>query len=318
MTEHYHVAVIGGGMAGVSVAAELASNASVVLLEREAHLGFHSTGRSAAVYSGIYGDEIVRAITHRSREFLETPPPGFCDYALLTRREVYKLIATRRQTTLLRRYYADSDVAERTTWLSSGQARLLCPLLKAESVAAALLERDACDIDVNGLLQGYLRTFRARGGIIATGAAVTRLERKPQRWEIDAGGVRVSADVVVNAAGAWADDIGRMAGATTIGLTPLRRTAILVAPPAGQEVEAWPMVVDVEERFYFKPDAGLLLLCPADEEPVEPRGRLPRGMGYRRRGGSHTGGYQPASELDQAELGGRAKLCCRSPPGGGL
>ena len=145
----------------------------------------------------------------------------------------------------------------------------LCPILRPEAVAAALLEPDAADIDVDALHQGFLRRLRQRGGVVLTRRRVERLGRRNGLWLAEAGGERFAAPVVVNAAGAWADIVAALAGLAPLGLTPKRRTALLVEPPAGVDPAPWPAVVDIDETFYFKPDAGLLLLSPADETPSE-------------------------------------------------
>lgn len=269
MTSAVDVVVIGAGMAGASVAAHLAERRRVVLVEAEQRAGYHSTGRSAALFTEIYGNEAIRALTRASREFLRSPPAHFAAGSLL-RSRCCLYIATSAQLALLERFAALPDVAPATRTVSPAEALARCPVLRPEAVAGALLERDSADIDVHGLHQGYLRAFRARDGRLLTDAPVSALERGAAGWTVRAGTETLTAPIVVNAAGAWADDVAARAGLARLGLTPHRRTAVLVEPPAGVAVADWPFVSDVGERFYFKPEAGLIFISPADETPVAP------------------------------------------------
>jgi D-arginine dehydrogenase len=263
------IIVIGAGIAGASVAAHLAETQRVVLIEREDRPGYHSTGRSAALFTEIYGNPSIRALTRASRQFLFTPPPGFTDGAL-TRPRGCLFIATAAQLGALREFAALADVAPATRWVSPQEARNLCPVLREEYVAGALLEPDSTDIEVHALHHGYLRWFRRRNGQLLNDTPVHALERAGHRWTLRAGKETLSAPIIINAAGAWADEIASLAGLPRIGLVPRRRTAVLVDGPPGVAVNAWPFVNDIDEQFYFKPEAGLLFLSPADETPAEP------------------------------------------------
>jgi D-arginine dehydrogenase len=154
--------------------------------------------------------------------------------------------------------------------LEPDAARELCPALRKDYVAGAVAEPGALHIDVAGLLDAYLHGFRERGGEIATKALATRIQRSGESWEVDAGGRRYRGATVINAAGAWCDEVGRLAGARPLGLQPLRRTAITFDPPPGQAIGAWPCVIDADEDFYLKPEGHLLLASPCDETPSEP------------------------------------------------
>ena len=146
----------------------------------------------------------------------------------------------------------------------------LCPVLRKDYVADAVIEPGALAIDVASLLEAFLRGLRQRGGEVQTRAEVTRLERVGDGWEIHAGDACHRAGVVVNAAGAWCDVVAQLAGARPIGLQPLRRTAITFDPPAESDIRSWPCVIDADEEFYFKPEGGQLLASPCDETPSEP------------------------------------------------
>jgi D-arginine dehydrogenase len=263
------IVVIGGGMAGTSIAAHLSRHASVQLLEMEAHPGYHSTGRSAALFSEDYGNAAIRALTRASREFLFTPPEGFCATALVQPRSVL-VIAREGQAEALAAYRSDLGAAAPFDEITPDEAERFCPILRREGLVGALVTHAPADIEVHELQQGYLRLLKVRGGVVATDAEVTDLEHGPQGWTLSTRAGVYRAPIVVNAAGAWAGQIGALAGARDIGLTPCRRTAMLLDAPPGADIHRWPMLLDVEEQFYLKPDAGLLLLSPADETPVEP------------------------------------------------
>ena len=263
------VVVVGGGIAGVSVAATLAETSKVVVLERESHPGLHSTGRSAALFSEIYGGAAVRALSRGSREFFYSPPEGFVSAPIVRQRSTLH-IATAEQRSQLDAFATLPDIAPAIRRLDGAAARVLCPILRDGYVVSAALETASADLDVNGLHQGWLRKLRAHGGRLLVNAEVNTLEHTGSAWKIVTPGHIFQADVVINAAGAWADVLARRAGVREIGLQPRRRTALIVDVPAGMNVDTWPMVIDIDEQFYFKPDAGALLLSPADETPSEP------------------------------------------------
>jgi D-arginine dehydrogenase len=266
---HADVIVVGAGIAGASVAAHLAETRRVLLLEREDRAGYHSTGRSAALFTEIYGNTTIRALTRASRNFLFDPPAGFAEGPLIRPRGCL-YIASQSQLEVLQAFAALPDVAPATRTLAVHEAHALCPILREECVAAALFEPDSSDIDVSALHQGYLRLFRRRAGRLVTNAPVEALEHGAAGWTAQAGAERFTAPILVNAAGAWADEVATLAGITRIGLQPRRRTAVLVDPPPGMDISRWPFVNDAQEQFYFKPEAGSLFLSPADETPVEP------------------------------------------------
>jgi D-arginine dehydrogenase len=271
---HADVIVIGAGIAGASVAAHLAETRRVLLLEREDRAGYHSTGRSAALFTAIYGNSVIRALTRASRPFLFDTPAGFAEGAL-TRPRGCLYIASQEQLETLARFAALPDVAPVTRALAVSEAYALCPILREGCVAAALLEPDSSDIDVSALHQGYLRLFRRRSGRLVTNVAIEAIEHGTAGWTVRAGGERFEGPILVNAAGAWADEVAALAGLRRVGLQPRRRTAVLVDPPAGMDISRWPFVNDAEEQFYFKPEAGSLFLSPADETPVEPSDAQP-------------------------------------------
>jgi D-arginine dehydrogenase len=259
--------VVGGGIAGASIAAELSGTHKVMILEMEDQPGYHASGRSAALYSENYGNAAVRALTRASKPFYDAPPAGFCDTPLLAPRGIL-FVANAEQMEEFAAFAADPDVQETMEEVDPERAFALCPALRRDYVVAAIYsERAALDIETAALHQGYLRQFKHNGGELKTRCQVERLERLSDGWAIHAGGERFEARVIVNAAGAWADQIAVLAGLPPIGIQPFRRTAILVDAPAYDGVEHWPAVGDISESFYFKPDAGLIMLSPGDETP---------------------------------------------------
>lgn len=263
--------VVGSGIAGASIAGELAASASVLVVEREDSHGYHTTGRSAAMFIESYGNAWVRRLTGASRGFFATPPDGFCGHPLLKRRGCLT-IARREQRPALDALAADIGATGSEMREISGRAALaMAPILRPEGLSRAVFEPGSCDIDTHGLYAGYLRLARSRGAELQLNAGVERIERRPAGWRVTlTGGDTAEARVIVNAAGAWADQIAELAGASPLGLSPRRRTVILIDPPAGVAIETWPTVIDVDEQFYFKPESGCLLASPADETPSGP------------------------------------------------
>lgn len=267
---HVDVAVIGGGIAGASAAAELAAERRVLLLEREGQPGYHTTGRSAALLTPFYGNAVVRALNLAGARWYRQPPADFTDTPLLRPRG--ELYVGREQD----RDLVDAEVdkaravgapAER---LDRAAIRAKVPALRAEWAAHGWFDASAADMDVAAILQGFLRRLRRRGGEVRIAAEVLGLERSGEGWSITLRDGRVRAAMVVDAAGAWADPIAALAGLPPLGIAPLRRTAIIVAPPVGHAIADWPGVADIAETWYVKPDAGKLLCSPADETPSEP------------------------------------------------
>lgn len=261
--------IIGAGIAGASIGYELAAAGRVIVLERELQAGYHATGRSAALFSEIYGNPVVRALSRASRGFLLDPAQGFSDIPLLRPRGVL-YIAAADELADLTEFRAAPDVASHTYELSTQQALELVPILRKDRAVHCAYEPDAMDVEAAGLHQSYLRGLRQRGGRVITNCSVGSLEFAAGNWSVRAGDEVFVAPILVNAAGAWADEIAALAGIRAIGLEPKRRTALLIQPPAGLTVDRWPMVMDIRETFYFKPDAGKLLVSPADETASAP------------------------------------------------
>jgi D-arginine dehydrogenase len=262
--------IIGGGIAGISAGAWLARHGPTILLERESQPAYHSTGRSVAFYLEHYGNAVIRALTRASGKFLKTPSEGFSDHPILSPRGTLNLARADQMEDLAaaaQTIQSDGGACRFMTW---PEAMAEVPVLAPDYGAGALLEPDAMDIDIHALLQSYLRMFRSDGGVLITNAEVIRLERSNGHWYATTPTMRIEAPIVVNAAGAWADMIAGLAGLPAVSITPLRRSVGVIEPPAGLVMEKWPLLNDIGEQFYVKPDAGRLLLSPADETPCPP------------------------------------------------
>jgi len=263
--------IIGGGIAGASIAYWLAPHGRVVLLERESQPGYHSTGRSAAMFIESYGTAQVRALTRASRAFLAAPPPGFSEHPLLTPRACLLVGAPGQEALLESHWELLHAMTPQARRLTREQAIDLVPALRRDCVIGAVLEPEAADMDVHAIHQGYLRGLRRAGGSVVCDAEATRIERAQAHWEVSTPQGVFRAPVLVNAAGAWADVVAQRAGVPPLGLQPKRRSAFTFAPPAGVDVRQWPCVISADESWYFKPDAGLLLGSPANADPVPPQ-----------------------------------------------
>ena len=260
------VIVIGAGMAGASVAAELARSRTVILLEREDRPGRHATGRSAALHSEIYGNAAIRALTRASRDTFLAPEGA---EPFVTPRDCLH-IATADQLEALEAFAALPDVSAAVTRLDGEGARALAPLLRPGVVVAALREHNAYDLDVDAIHQYYLRALKARGGTLVCDAEPSSLVRRDSLWVAAWGEETAVAPILIDAAGAWGDQVAALGGVAPVGLQAMRRTIALVDLPDPVASRDWPMVIDIDEQFYFKPSSGQLLLSPADETPMEP------------------------------------------------
>jgi D-arginine dehydrogenase len=262
--------IIGAGMAGACVGYFLAGAGDVIIAERETQPAYHTTGRSAAFYVQSYGPAPVRRLTLASWRFFNAPPAGFCDHPLLTGNgSLY--IARRDQAAALDAFYREmSDLGTEVRLIGAAEALARVPVLRRDYVARALAEPSSRDIDVAALLQGFLRGMKQRGGQLWADAGVRALRRAGGRWIAETSRGPIRAPVVINAAGAWGDEVALLAGARPIGLRPLRRTIITFDAPPEHKIDTWPLVLDVEESFYFKPEAGRILATPADETLMPP------------------------------------------------
>ncbi len=267
-THSFDAIVIGAGMAGATAAAHLAATARVALLEAEESAGYHTTGRSAAIWIQNYGPRDVRLLSAASRAFFETPPEGFASAPIFAPRPVVTL-APEGQRDELRAMLAAGEGLEP---IALDDVAAMGPPLKPGYAVAAAIERDAFDMDVAGLHQGFLQTLRRAGGILALRHRAGRIARRGGLWEAEtSGGAVFRAPVLVNAAGAWGDEVAGLAGLAPLGLQPKRRTALIIDPGA-HDCTGWPLLADVAHSWYVRPEARRkLLVSPADETDMPPQ-----------------------------------------------
>lgn len=262
------VIVVGGGIAGASAAWALADVlADVTLLELEAQPGTHATGRSAAILSETSGLTEVCGLAVASRAFFTTPPDGFCTTDLLSERGLLWVTDDADDPANDALIESAARVGVTLQALSPERAHELVPALRPEWVGTALHEPHAMSIDVAQLLDGYLSGFRTRGGTVRTSTPALALAHDGDIWTIDTGTEQLRCDVVVDAAGAWADDVAVRAGLTPVGLQPYLRTAFTFPV---DDTDDWPLVMDIPGRFYFEPEAPGLLGSPSEETPTDP------------------------------------------------
>ena len=260
------IVVIGAGIAGASAAAQLAADKRVVLLEMEASAGYHSTGRSAAVWIQNYGPPDVRDLSGASRAFFEAPPAGFADVPLMAQRPCL-FLAPAAQSAALDALLAD---ARGLREIPVAEVHRMVAVLRPGYATRAAIETDAFDMDVAALHGGFLRALRGAGGALVAGAPVERIDRVNGCWRVVSAERAFVAPVVVDAAGAWADRVAGLANVAPVGIQPMRRTACIIDGPPGQD-PSWPLMGDVLHRWYCRPEArSKLLVSPADETPVPP------------------------------------------------
>ena len=262
------ILVIGGGIAGVAAAHFLVDDADVTLVEKEASLAFHTTGRSAALFFENYGAGPIRPLSKVSRRFLTLPPPGLADQPLLSPRGALTIAdadSLDELEALLEEGIASGTVVER---IDTSQVRAICPVVRPSAAAGGVWEPDAADMDVAGLHQVFVRGMRSRGGDVRLSAEVNVATYGESGWRAELGQDTWEGDVIVNAAGAWGDVVATRCGVEPIGITPLRRTAFMVG--GSEEASSWPLVVDVHHSFYFKPDGEQILCSLSDETPSPP------------------------------------------------
>ena len=270
MIRPFDAVVIGAGISGAAAAYEVAVGRRVLMLEAESRPGYHSTGRSAALYTPNYGNDVVRALILAGRPFLERPPAGFADHPVVKPRGAVGIAGPNDNAAFDERL-ALSGPGHEIHEIAPEEAVRQVPILRREGIARALYEPDIEDMDVAAIHQGFLTGFRLRGGELACDARVDRIDRRRGGWQVRAGDLAATAPILINAAGAWADEIAGLAGLPPVGLVPKRRTAILVDLSPGTDPTHWPALDDCGNEHYFRPDSGTrLMVSPGDETPSPP------------------------------------------------
>jgi D-arginine dehydrogenase len=269
--QEFDFAIVGAGIAGVSLAYHLAPHAKVILLEREHVPAYHTTGRSAALHSETYGSAEIRAITVAAGRFYRKPPDGFADHPLLTPRGALLAGRAEQEAGVRKAAQEFAKLVPTVRWLEPDEARRRQPLLRPEACAGGAVFEEAEDMDVAAIHAGFLKGARAAGAVLRLEAEVTALDRADGLWTIRfREGDAIAATNIVDAAGAWADVVADMAGARAVGLVPKRRTAFTFDAPPGLALASMPAVIDFDESWYIKPEVGQILGSPADETPSPP------------------------------------------------
>jgi D-arginine dehydrogenase len=266
----FDVAIIGGGIAGLSLAYFLSPHRSVVVLERETALGYHSTGRSAAEFVLRYNASEICQLATIAKDFFDGPPEGFSDIPLLKQRGGVMIASAEKASRLEEVFLTELAFTPGLEPLDEEEILARVPILKPGYAAAAFYDPNFWDIEVESLLQGYVKGTRRNGAEIRERHTVLSASHDGQAWAIETSTGLVRAKTVVNAAGGWADPTAEIFGVKPLGIIPHRRTAITVDLPEGIDISAMPEINEIDEDFYMKPDAGRLLACPADATPCEP------------------------------------------------
>jgi len=263
--------IIGSGIAGMSAAFRLSNYGKVIVLEKEAYLGFHTTGRSAAFFTENYGNETIRALTKASRKFLENPPKLFKNDPLMTLNGGSLFIANSKQSNFIdKELKYVKDTSANVFEISKKEALKIVPAIKEKYINRALLEPHSKVMDVDLIHQGYARGTKNNNGQILFNQEVVSISKNKSSWQIKTKTEKFSSPIIINAAGAWCDEVAIYANCIPLGIKPKRRTVIIFDNSNNYSINKWPVVIDIEDNFYFKPEAGKFLASPADETDSEP------------------------------------------------
>ena len=255
------IIIIGGGIAGMSAAARLAPHAKVTILEREERLAYHASGRSAAVFIEDYGNDVVRGLNSASVDYLThanggvLSPRGF----LLTAKKEDK------------NDFLKEAKSFRMDHISPLEAKTKIPLINTDVVGYAAYREDVSDIDTDLFFQNFVKEARTANAEINLNSEATSISFVNRKWHVDTKTERFSASILINASGAWADKTAALSGITPLGFMPYRRSIARIPVPGGFDPSDWPLFDEINERWYAKPDAGQLILSPADEDPLDPQ-----------------------------------------------
>ena len=266
MDNSFDFIVIGAGIAGATVGAHLAEHGSVAVLEMEDRAGYHTTGRSAAAYEPNYGPKPILAFARASGAFFNAPPEGFADTPLLTKRLSLMLQPTR-QNENAKMFLSDAESVEE---ISISDIKTLWPIYRDGYATRGFIDHSTGDLDVDLIHRGYLKLFKKRGGKIFLSAPAQKIVKRAKNWVIQTPQGEFSAPNIINAAGAWGDEIAKLAGIKPVGLIPKRRSIGVIPVEGHADFMAWPFVVDAAETWYCKPQSGKMIVSSADETPVEP------------------------------------------------
>ena len=271
----YDVIVLGSGIAGISIAAELSKKCSVCILEKEKNTSYHSTGRSMAFFIESYGNETVRKLTTASKNFFINYKDPFLNRKLLNKRGVLH-IGNNRQNIIVKKLYEQlTEINNNFDLLNKNQTLDLLPCLKEEYVTSSVYDFEASEIDINLMYDFYLKKFKNNGGVIIKDILIKEINNQNSIWELVSNQNKISSKLLINAAGAWCDEVANMVKTKKIDLIPKKRTIFCFKPKDIKLSNNWPLATDVEEKFYFKVENETVLASPADETPTFPHDAQP-------------------------------------------
>jgi len=274
---HFDFVVVGGGIAGVAVGAELVKRGSVLILEREESLAYHTTGRSAAISMESYGNAIIRKLTCASRNFYQEPPGDLTDHPLCAPRGALIVGDEEHWGKLQSRYQSILPQVPSAEWLDRSSISAMVPFL-SEKWIGGIFEPNAFDLDVHAIHTAFLRGVRKGGGAVSPGTELRRAHRVNGIWNIETTrNDLIEAHTIFNASGAWADEVAQACGVTPLGIQPLLRTVVVVDPE--QDVSRCPYIGTVDEQIFIKPDVGRLMVSPCDETLSPPCDATPDELG---------------------------------------
>ena len=266
MTNQSDFLVIGAGIAGVSVAAHLAEHASVTILEMEDRPAYHTTGRSAATFEPNYGPKPILALTRASADFFKKPHAGFAEGTLLTPR-----------TSLFLEPHDQAEAAQAFLGFATNVQELgpvdlvkVLPVLRPNYARRGFLDSSTGDLDVDLIFGGFMKEFKARGGKLVLSSPAQTISKIGTHWTITTPQGEFSAPILINAAGAWGDELAKLAGIKPVGLTPKRRSIGVIPVEGHADFMSWPMATDCGETWYAKPQSGKMIVSSADATPVDP------------------------------------------------
>ncbi|MEH6404308.1 MAG: FAD-binding oxidoreductase [Sneathiella sp.] len=262
----FDIVIIGCGIAGAGLAAMIGEKKKVLILEREAQPGYHSTGRSAAIFIQNYGSPEIRDLNKASYDFLAMPPKDFSEKGFLSPRGMM-LVADKDGAGKMD---AELQSGDGLVAMTVSDAKTMVPILDADVIEHAAFEKNAQDIDVAALHQSYIRRAKQSGATLICNCEIDAAEQTEAGWQVQTNNGVYHAEIIVNAAGAWADPVAEICGVKPLGITPMRRTIAVLPTADNMDCSAWPLVVDAQEKWYMKPEGKNLLVSPSDEVPVEP------------------------------------------------
>jgi D-arginine dehydrogenase len=270
MVEKMRIAVIGAGIAGLSVGYELSNKYEVIIVEREFQPAYHATGRSSSISEVSYGGGAVNIATLKSQPFFLNPPKVISTQPFA--KVIGELYLGSHEKELALRKYAQNTMTlvPEAELIIGDKIKELNPIIQTEKFFGAVFDPSVLSLDVGRLVESLSKAIRHNGGRFVLNCEIKEIEFFENYVSITGKDEKFEVDLVVNASGAWADELASLSGIQKLGLKPLRRTAVSVSMPDALKNQNWPMIAEIDDEYYFKQDGTTMLLCPSDETPSEP------------------------------------------------